>query len=233
MNSRQVDNWNYNSNRAFSQQDSCFVRTVTFFGSFVDWDSTQMEDTYKSFFESDTEQKYVFGEFPEFSAYRTPPRGPEVIRVGWIGKSFQVNETSLTIDLQLAMQQLRKLICVSYNRQQIHHSNFTTGAIRGPSLRCPVCYTGEPVVHCQGEDVKINSFEIWIPSATCVFASPGLILHYVEDHGYVPPQAFLNAIAEVNEEVIYDADEHMMAILVSQDGRDSYFKRYLERLGQM
>lgn len=189
-----------------------------------------MEDAYKSFFESDTERNHVFGEYPDFSAYRKPPRGPEVIRMGWISKRFHERAMALTSELQLAMEKLRNLICLSFNRNRLVHSDFTTGGIRGPSLRCPVCYTGTPVVDCQGSSVKINAFEIWIPSATCVYASPGLILHYVEDHGYIPPQEFLNAIIDVNEEIVYDANQHLMDILMSREGQDSYFKDYQSRL---
>lgn len=191
-----------------------------------------MEDAYKTFFESDTERKHVFGSYSDLAAYGRPPYGIEVLRVGWIGKDFQTAEIALTAELQSAMEKLRKLICISYACTHLAHSNFTTGVIRGPAKRCPVCYTGAPKVHCQNSDVSINAFEIWIPSRYCVYASPGLILHYVEDHGYVPPQAFVNAILDINENIVYDAEEHFMNIKLPGDLSCSYFRDYLRRLNK-
>lgn len=48
----------------------------------------------------------------------------------------------------------------------------------------------------RGEDtVLIGSAEIWIPGLNnVVYACPNMIYHYVLEHHYLPPQAFINAL---------------------------------------
>jgi hypothetical protein len=35
---------------------------------------------------------------------------------------------------------------------------------------------------------------LWIPAADVVFVAPALVIHYVEAHGYTPPDAFIQAV---------------------------------------
>lgn len=42
--------------------------------------------------------------------------------------------------------------------------------------------------------------EIWIRSQSGWFASPSLVLHYITDHGYLPPMVFVQAVMELRTE---------------------------------
>lgn len=54
---------------------------------------------------------------------------------------------------------------------------------------------------CSGFDSPfIGSCEIWIPAINdgIVFAAPSLIVHYIEAHDYLPPEAFIRAVLAVD-----------------------------------
>lgn len=42
--------------------------------------------------------------------------------------------------------------------------------------------------------VHKDSRNLFIPSAETIYLVPGMIIHYIEQHGYVPPQAFIEAL---------------------------------------
>jgi len=47
----------------------------------------------------------------------------------------------------------------------------------------------------EGQKVYLGSAEIWVPSSDgTIFAAPNLIVHYVEDHSYLPPSRFIDAV---------------------------------------
>lgn len=49
----------------------------------------------------------------------------------------------------------------------------------------------------------LGNWEIWIPGRDGkVFASPGLIIHYVEKHEYLPPQEFV--AAAMNDDALHN-----------------------------
>ncbi|HDY5947901.1 TPA: hypothetical protein RQ911_001945 [Pseudomonas aeruginosa] len=59
------------------------------------------------------------------------------------------------------------------------------------------------------EDVGLGFSEIWVPAVEkgAYFASPSLIIHYIEEHGYCPPQIYSEAVMAVDLEVAYKAHE--------------------------
>ncbi len=45
-----------------------------------------------------------------------------------------------------------------------------------------------------GQSVLLGAWEIFVPDGNIMYSTPTLILHYIEDHGYLPPPAFLQAL---------------------------------------
>jgi len=43
----------------------------------------------------------------------------------------------------------------------------------------------------------LGSAELWIPGTETLFAAPDLIVHYVREHRYLPPEAFRQASEHV------------------------------------
>jgi hypothetical protein len=49
-----------------------------------------------------------------------------------------------------------------------------------------------------GESTLLGTTEIYVPDGDIMYSAPNLILHYIEDHGYVPPGPFLIAVRRVD-----------------------------------
>ncbi|HEY1081504.1 MAG TPA: hypothetical protein VGE29_04540 [Prosthecobacter sp.] len=48
---------------------------------------------------------------------------------------------------------------------------------------------------CEAEGrVHRDARNLFIPSPDTVYFAPGMIVHYIEQHGYLPPQAFIEAV---------------------------------------
>lgn len=50
-----------------------------------------------------------------------------------------------------------------------------------------------------------------------MYAAPSLIIHYILQHGYKPPQEFIDAVMESEEA---DSDEYYQRVLEYSDGND-------------
>ena len=52
-----------------------------------------------------------------------------------------------------------------------------------------------PLLEFEGETLKSGSAEIRVIAGSgLIYAAPSLIFHYVKGHGYMPPQAFIDAV---------------------------------------
>ena len=43
---------------------------------------------------------------------------------------------------------------------------------------------------------RLGSGNLWIPTASAVYEAPAMILHYIADHGYAPPEEFIAAVLD-------------------------------------
>ncbi len=61
------------------------------------------------------------------------------------------------------------------------------------AMKCPLC--NEPVsVEIAGESVRLGSAEIRVLGDGGIYAAPDLLPHYIEAHGYQPPDEFVDAV---------------------------------------
>lgn len=61
--------------------------------------------------------------------------------------------------------------------------------------RCPFCRLGGPVsVQIGGLSLRPGSANLIVPATAFVYVAPSLILHYVDAHGYLPPEEFVDAV---------------------------------------
>jgi hypothetical protein len=49
-----------------------------------------------------------------------------------------------------------------------------------------------------GEHMMLGADNIFVPHGDVMYVAPTLILHYVEIHGYRPPEEFLRALASAD-----------------------------------
>ncbi len=66
---------------------------------------------------------------------------------------------------------------------------------------CEICGLEHVAIEHRGVERRLGSAEIWIPDALVAgraFAAPDMIIHYVVDHGYQPPEVFLKSLEAVD-----------------------------------
>ena len=62
---------------------------------------------------------------------------------------------------------------------------------------CPFCvFTGGPSeIRLRDANVLLGATNVFVPAEEGVYVAPSLVLHYMDAHEYVPPQAFQRAVA--------------------------------------
>ncbi|HFH3972775.1 TPA: hypothetical protein ACGJ0S_003216 [Pseudomonas aeruginosa] len=135
--------------------------------------------------------------FPDMSFYSyflLRPLG-SVRNIGWLGRGQQYSRGRVSSGL---LDKL-KLIIMSEGAVDFH-VNRVMSAHECVVAGCRDLFVG---------DVGLGFSEIWIPGVEkgAYFASPSLILHYIEEHDYCPPQMYSEAVMAVDLEVGYKAQE--------------------------
>jgi hypothetical protein len=122
--------------------------------------------------------------YPDLSPYEyTPSADGNVVNVGWLGREsdFQVGPVDESIRLEL-----RKRAENPLNVMRGWHDCELCG-IESP-IRIP------PLEGLHGR-ISLGTGELWVVGdAGITYVAPTLIVHYVEDHGYVPPASFNAAL---------------------------------------
>ena len=79
---------------------------------------------------------------------------------------------------------------------------------RAKAMPCPLC--GKRVTtEIDGQVVELGIGEIRIMGDENIYAAPDLILHFIVEHGYRPPKAFIDAVTKA---VSVDSAEHQALI---------------------
>jgi len=101
--------------------------------------------------------------------------GDHVRAVGWLAKGQPFRTGGVAREFFTA---LREQVCEAWQ------------PVGMPGIHlCDFCSQPLP----SGRFVGGNS-NVWIPAADRVFVAPALILHYIEVHGYRPPDEFVAAV---------------------------------------
>jgi hypothetical protein len=53
----------------------------------------------------------------------------------------------------------------------------------------------------------IRNAELWIPGNGVLYASPLAMIHFIELHGYCPPEDYIDAVSKVDQDLEFDADQ--------------------------
>ena len=129
----------------------------------------------------------------------------EAINVGWLGQphSFETGEVSEEF-LERLWAYLR----------------YPVRIFRGFHT-CEFCKTNKYDclrVKYKGEERKVGYYEIRVFSKDGkVYAAPSMILHYIMEHNYMPPEEFINAVIEAGD--ISNEDYYNKVLEISR-GKD-------------
>ncbi len=118
--------------------------------------------------------------------------------IGWIcyGKPYSIG------DAPSAFKNKLKTIFISASTYK-----YTFNIIRGNSP-CELCH--EKIYLYNGlRDIPLGFCEILIPSLIKgeFYASPSLIVHYIKEHNYLPPQEYIDSVMQVDLNKSFNAEE--------------------------
>jgi hypothetical protein len=134
--------------------------------------------------------------FPDLSRYEYGRVSqPGILNVGWLDKAHPF--TQGTVDAPL-MQKLRLLAAKPVELRRGFHICELCAAPALPKETLPPHHVVLDKNSPYGNWVasRTNNGEIRVSCAGVTFAAPVLIVHYIEEHGYLPPFEFLTAVEE-------------------------------------
>ncbi len=145
-----------------------------------------------------------------------------VKNIGWLGNESEHSKGVVSEEL---IQKLREIIFLDLkndedkkagNYEKENSINVHCMLVRGSPYSCPFCvdhpvieYTPTGLSLYQGSSsMKAGVNEICIPSLKDgeFYSFPTLLLHYITEHGYCPPQEFLDALEAFDLNTPYDID---------------------------
>ena len=157
--------------------------------------------------------------FPDLTPYSYLPGHMAALNVGWLDVEHPYRKgfvTSGVVDrlrefaVVNPVNQTRGFHCCELCRSEDLNSDIT--------VQWKECFR------------KLGSAEIWVTSRTGVsYAAPDLISHYIESHGYMPPDIFLEALSGVVLTKAISLSERVLAVAdnpVAQK-RDAFYEAFL------
>jgi hypothetical protein len=112
-------------------------------------------------------------------SYSLPASVPGVINIGWLSPAHE-HPKGAVAPHEVAALRACACLCRAHLTRGIHV--------------CEFCGRQGLSVDCAGKATPLGCAEIWVQDGARVYAAPDLVLHYVEEHGYRPPDAFLSAV---------------------------------------
>ncbi len=113
--------------------------------------------------------------YPDLSTSCMVEQGPQVRVVGWLNPGFPFETGSVSPEFMSKLKQQ----CVTPYRPMVlmgaHECEFKP----------------DSSTQCQAPGHK----NLWIPGANgCLYVAPEMIVHYIETHGYKPPEEFIQTV---------------------------------------
>lgn len=129
--------------------------------------------------------------FPDLSPYSYGLQRPltDVFNVGWLDRSISFPKGVVPASVADRLKDWFEVGHVNVMRG-IHECNLCR-AEQWP----PLPLRDNPWITIGTQTHLLGHWEIWVPGPDGkVFASPGLIIHYIDTHQYCPPQKFIDAV---------------------------------------
>jgi hypothetical protein len=121
--------------------------------------------------------------YTDLSSYIYLESPQAMVNIGWLGRESVFNRGKPSPNLLPA---LLRLACDPQNKTRGY-------------FQCELCDADAPVVVptplARLGRLLLGSAEIHVEAGNgLVYAAPDLIIHYIDAHGYLPPQAFCDAV---------------------------------------
>lgn len=128
--------------------------------------------------------------------YRVPFDLPLVQTVGWLDCEHEYTRGTVKDEFIQKLWQIIETRTESFDL----HANI----IRGIH---PCNFCGRDIFRKRndGKRTMLGMSELWVPFGVNWFAAPSLIVHYVEEHSYLPPVEYIDAVMNVDFRAIVSA----------------------------
>lgn len=124
--------------------------------------------------------------FPDLSPYAYGHHAhPGVVHVGWLDNAHHFNHG--TVETRLIG---RMMLLAAKPVEPYFGSHVCELCLEPPDL------DQDQVVWLEWANQRSGNGEIRVSHGGITFAAPVLIVHYIEEHGYLPPSVFLKAVEE-------------------------------------
>jgi hypothetical protein len=142
--------------------------------------------------------------YPDLTNYEySPPPLPNVLNIGWLEHPFQFPQGNIDEHL------IKKLT-------QVTRVNYWSG-----KHSCQFCKDMAPA------DRAMGTGELWIQGeGNIIYVAPSLIVHYMRDHDYCPPEEFIHAVEMIR------TDYHLNVKRIMQKRGKQSHEQGLVRLDQ-
>lgn len=133
--------------------------------------------------------------FEDLTAYRhmiEPFRFEDVFNIGWVDPCGQFSTGGVSGPLH------EKLLNLAFGK-------WAARILVEPSRALPECPACGPVRIERDGNVLMDA-ELWIPGEGRFYASPVLVLHHIEAHGYRPPAEYLAAVERLKPDTVFDGE---------------------------
>ena len=117
-------------------------------------------------------------------SYSVPEPLSDVLAIGWLDGKHPFARAPIDAELVRRLRQLALTNRVLKMRG-VH--------------RCEIC--GQEWWRDDDPLGVLGHAEIWVPRDGGFFAAPDLLIHYIEDHQYAPPAAFVDAVLALPDDV--------------------------------
>jgi predicted RNA-binding Zn-ribbon protein involved in translation (DUF1610 family) len=145
--------------------------------------------------------------YEDLSSYSHYVKSPivEIKNIGWLDKAHEFKRGKTNDDF---VNKLRKAIFNTYKNS--YSCDIIVNELRGCYYECPVCGKHDLEISDGQRKFPLGSAELWLPDNKVqghYFATFDLIIHYVEDHDYCPPQEFIDAVLALDLESDFNGQE--------------------------
>lgn len=121
--------------------------------------------------------------------YKLPFALHQVLNVGWLNADHDYPKGSVSATVT------EKLSAIIEQRGRLMDAH--TNVVRGIH-HCNLCDQDDVFVEGAHRRFVLGMSEIWLPSAEQTnrwYASPSMVLHYINEHHYLPPEEFIHAVS--------------------------------------
>ncbi len=119
---------------------------------------------------------------------------PNIINIGWIDLEHGVNIGPIPSN---ALEKLKDIVAERGKFRGI------VNVMRGIHS-CPKCGASGLYSEKNGKKTLLGNSEIWVPWDGKIYVAPNLIIHYIKDHNYLPPEEFIQALVSLDTEKPFD-----------------------------